>query len=79
MQRQKASPKIFYRRQLRTPSRAGEGNEDFPNLNPTATLVISGSRVVGEKRYWLQIALARDLNADRTVDVLGAELEEVTE
>jgi hypothetical protein len=35
--------------------------------------------VQGEKRYWLHIALARDLNADRTVDVLGAELEEVTE
>src|SRR6266478_9186876 len=35
--------------------------------------------VEGEKRYWLHIALARDLNADRTVDVLGAQLEEVTE
>ena len=35
--------------------------------------------VQGEKRYWLHIALARDLNTDRTVDVLGAELEEVTE
>jgi hypothetical protein len=42
-------------------------------------LVISGSPVQGEKRYWLHIALARDLNADGTVDVLGAELEEVTE
>jgi hypothetical protein len=35
--------------------------------------------VQGEKRYWLHIALARDLNTDRTVDVLGTELEEVTE
>ena len=35
--------------------------------------------VQGEKRYWLHIALARDLNTDRAVDVLGAELEEVTE
>ena len=35
--------------------------------------------VQGEKRYWLHIALARDLNPDRTVDVLGAQLEEVTE
>ena len=35
--------------------------------------------VQGEKRYWLHIALARDLNTDRTVDVLGAQLEEVTE
>ena len=35
--------------------------------------------VQGEKRYWLHIALARDLNAGGTVDVLGAQLEEVTE
>jgi hypothetical protein len=35
--------------------------------------------VEGEKRYWLHIALGRDLNTDRTVDVLGTELEEVTE
>jgi hypothetical protein len=35
--------------------------------------------VQGEKRYWLHIALARDLNIDRTVDVLGAQLEEVSE
>ena len=41
--------------------------------------VPAGSLVEGEKRYWLHIALARDLNTDRTVDVLGAQLEEVTE
>jgi hypothetical protein len=35
--------------------------------------------VQGEKRYWLHIALGRDLNADGSVDVLGAQLEEVTE
>jgi len=35
--------------------------------------------VEGEKRYWLHIALGRDLNTDRTVDVLGTQLEEVTE
>ena len=35
--------------------------------------------VEGEKRYWLHIALARDLNIDRTVDVLGAQIEEVSE
>jgi hypothetical protein len=52
---------------------------DFLNLNPTATLVISGSHVEGEKRYWLHIALGRDVNVDHTVDVLGAQLEEVTE
>ena len=31
-----------------------------------------------EKRYWLHIALGRDLVAG-SVDVLGAQLEEVTE
>ena len=34
--------------------------------------------VQGEKRYWLHIALGRDLNGGN-VDVLGAQLEEVTE
>ena len=34
--------------------------------------------VEGEKRYWLHIALGRDLNGGN-VDVLGAQLEEVTE
>jgi hypothetical protein len=33
--------------------------------------------VEGEKRYWLHIALGRDLNADGSVDVLGSQLEEV--
>jgi hypothetical protein len=35
--------------------------------------------VEGENRYWLHIALGRDLNTDGTVDVLGTQLEEVTE
>jgi hypothetical protein len=35
--------------------------------------------VQGEKRYWLHIALGRDLNSDGTVDVLGSQLEEVVE
>jgi hypothetical protein len=35
--------------------------------------------VEGEKRYWLHIALGRDPNIDRTVDVLGTQLEEVSE
>lgn len=35
--------------------------------------------VEGEKRYWLHIALGRDLNADGSVDVLGTQLEEVIE
>ncbi len=34
--------------------------------------------VEGEKRAWLRIALGRDLNRG-SVDVLGAQLEEVTE
>ena len=35
--------------------------------------------VEGEKRYWFHIALARDLNTDGTLDVLGAQLEQVSE
>jgi hypothetical protein len=35
--------------------------------------------VEGEKRYWLHIALGRDLNPDGSVDVLGTQLEEVIE
>ncbi len=35
--------------------------------------------VEGEKRYWLHVALGRDLNADGSVDVLGTQLEEVVE
>jgi hypothetical protein len=34
--------------------------------------------VEGEKRYWLHIALGRDLNGGN-VDVLGTQLEEVTQ
>jgi hypothetical protein len=41
---------------------------------------LTGSNFIveGEKRYWLHIALGRDLNTGR-VDVVGAQLEEVTE
>jgi len=35
--------------------------------------------VEGEKRYWFHVALARDLNSDGIVDVLGAQLEQVSE
>jgi type II secretory pathway component PulK len=35
--------------------------------------------VEGEKRYWLHVALGRDLNDDGSVDVLGTQLEEVIE
>jgi hypothetical protein len=42
---------------------------------------LTGSNFVveGEKRYWLHIALGRDLNPDGSVDVLGTQLEEVIE
>jgi hypothetical protein len=42
---------------------------------------LTGSNFVveGEKRYWLHIALGRDLNTDGSIDVLGAQLEEVTD
>ena len=42
---------------------------------------LTGSNFVveGEKRYWLHIALGRDLNSDGSVDVLGTQLEEVVE
>jgi hypothetical protein len=47
---------------------------------PNAQDLTGSSFVVeGEKRYWLHIALGRDLNADGTVDVLGTQLEEVIE
>jgi hypothetical protein len=55
---------------------------------PNSDLTGSNFVVEGEKRYWLHIALGRDLvNADGTpctgsgcqVDVLGTQLEEVTE
>jgi len=47
---------------------------------PNAPDLTGGNFVVeGEKRYWLHIALGRDLNTDGSVDVLGAQLEEVTE
>ena len=44
-----------------------------------ARYVMSMRNIVeGEKRYWLHIALGRDFNGGK-VDVLGAQLEEVTE
>jgi hypothetical protein len=48
---------------------------------PNATDVTQANKftVEGEKRYWLHISLGRDLNTDGTVDVLGAQLEEVIE
>ncbi len=46
---------------------------------PGTTNVTQANKFIveGEKRYWLHIALGRDLNADGSVDVLGTQLEEV--
>jgi hypothetical protein len=48
---------------------------------PGATTITEANKftVEGEKRYWLHIALGRDLNPDGSVDVLGTQLEEVIE
>jgi hypothetical protein len=48
---------------------------------PDATNVSQANKftVEGEKRYWLHVALGRDLNSDGSVDVLGTQLEEVVE
>ena len=48
---------------------------------PDATTITQANKftVEGEKRYWLHIALGRDLNGDGSVDVLGTQLEEVIE
>ena len=49
--------------------------------SPDATNISQSNKftVEGEKRYWLHIALGRDLNDDGSVDVLGTQLEEVIE
>jgi hypothetical protein len=48
---------------------------------PDATSINQANKftVEGEKRYWLHVALGRDLNEDGSVDVLGTQLEEVIE
>ena len=47
--------------------------------SPDATNINQANKftVEGEKRYWLNVALGRDLNDDGSVDVLGMQLEEV--
>jgi hypothetical protein len=49
--------------------------------SPGATNINQANKftVEGEKRYWLHVALGRDLNDDGSVDVLGTQLEEVVE
>jgi hypothetical protein len=47
---------------------------------PNATNVTEANKFTeGEKRYWLHIALGRDLNDDGSLDVLGTQIEEVVE
>jgi hypothetical protein len=49
--------------------------------SPDATTFTEANKFIveGEKRYWLHVALGRDLNDDGSVDVLGTQLEEVIE
>jgi hypothetical protein len=54
-------------------AQTGRYKPNAPNL--TASNFV----VEGEKRFWLHIALGRDLKPDGTVDVLGTQLEEVIE
>jgi hypothetical protein len=57
-------------------AQTGKYKPGAPNLTASDFIV------EGEKRYWLHIALGRDLisvNGTPTVDVLGTQLEEVTE
>ena len=52
----------------------GRYSPDATNINQANKFTVEG-----EKRYWLHVALGRDLNDDGTVDVLGTQLEEVVE
>jgi hypothetical protein len=53
-------------------AQTGRYSPDAANINQSNKFTVEG-----EKRYWLHIALGRDLNDDGTVDVLGTQLEEV--
>jgi len=55
-------------------AQTGRYAPDTTNINQANKFTVEG-----EKRYWLHIALGRDLNPDGTVDVLGTQLEEVVE
>ena len=49
---------------------------------PNATSLQNDFAVEGEQRYWLHIAIGRDLTTTTnppTVDVLGTQLQEVTQ
>lgn len=53
-------------------AQTGRYSPDATNINQSDKFTVEG-----EKRYWLHIALGRDLNDDGTVDVLGTQLEQV--
>jgi hypothetical protein len=55
-------------------AQTGRYSPDATNVNQSNKFTVEG-----EKRYWLHIALGRDLNDDGSVDVLGTQLEEVIE
>jgi hypothetical protein len=55
-------------------AQTGRYSPDATNVNQSNKFTVEG-----EKRYWLHIALGRDLNDDGSVDVLGTQLEEVVE
>ena len=55
-------------------AQTGRYSPDATNINQSNKFTVEG-----EKRYWLHIALGRDLNDDGSVDVLGTQLEEVVE
>ena len=55
-------------------AQTGRYSPDASNISQSNKFIVEG-----EKRYWLHIALGRDLNDDGTVDVLGTQLEQVIE
>jgi hypothetical protein len=55
-------------------AQTGRYSPDATNINQANKFTVEG-----EKRYWLHIALGRDLNEDGSVDLLGTQLEEVIE
>ena len=53
-------------------AQTGRYSPDATDINQSNKFTVEGA-----KRYWLHIALGRDLNDDGTVDVLGTQLEQV--
>ncbi len=55
-------------------AQSGRYASDATNITQANKFIVEG-----EKRYWLHVALGRDLNDDGSVEVLGTQLEEVIE